>query len=283
MLKKISQMTIIILLSIFSFYYTNKSIEIISIQDPLMKEIKNKTNKYNIEATKATIKNNTIIPGINGKEIDYETSYKKMKEYGNYNEFLITLKDVKPAISINDNYDKYIISGNKKIKSVALVFVIENTFPSNIIKILNSKNIKATFFVDGIYIENNYQELEKMNNFELELLSYNFSYNEVEFVSSKNYLEALTNKQLKFCYSEKENDELIELCQKLKMHTIIPTIKIKNNLYKEIKENLSNSIIISIPITSNVEKKLSLTINYIKSRGYTFKTLEELISENIDK
>ena len=122
-----------------------------------------------------------------------------------------------------------------------------------------------------------------MNNFELELLSYNFSYNEVEFVSSKNYLEALTNKQLKFCYSEKENDELIELCQKLKMHTIIPTIKIKNNLYKEIKENLSNSIIISIPITSNVEKKLSLTINYIKSRGYTFKTLEELISENIDK
>ena len=85
MLKKISQMTIIILLSIFSFYYTNKSIEIISIQDPLMKEIKNKTNKYNIEATKATIKNNTIIPGINGKEIDYETSYKKMKEYGNYN------------------------------------------------------------------------------------------------------------------------------------------------------------------------------------------------------
>ena len=283
MLKKISQMTIIILLSIFSFYYTNKSIEIISIQDPLMKEIKNKTNKYNIEATKATIKNNTIIPGINGKEIDYETSYKKMKEYGNYNEFLITLKDVKPAISINDNYDKYIIRGNKKIKSVALVFVIENTFPSNIIKILNSKNIKATFFVDGIYIENNYQELEKMNNFELELLSYNFSYNVVEFVSSKNYLEALTNKQLKFCYSEKENDELIELCQKLKMHTIIPTIKIKNNLYKEIKENLSNSIIISIPITSNVEKKLSLTINYIKSRGYTFKTLEELISENIDK
>lgn len=283
MLKKISKIALILLLSIFSFYYTNKSIEIISIQDPLMKEIKDKNNKYNIEPTNAIIKDNTIIPGKNGKEIDYETTYKKMKEYGNYNELLMTLKETKPTISIDDNYDKYIIGGNKERKSVALVFKIEKTFPKDIIKIINDKNITATFFIDGIYIENYYQELNKMNNFELELLNYNADYEEIEFTSSKNYLESIIGKKLKFCYSESEKDKVINLCQKLKMHTVIPTLKVKSNLYQEVKENLSNSIIISIPISSNTKYHLPTTIDYVKSRGYNFETLEKLLNENIDK
>ena len=86
MIKKLIRILFILLLSIFSFYYTNKSIELIREQDPIMKQIKTTSNKYNVEAVNAVIEDNTIIPGLTGKEINYQESYTKMKQYGTYNE-----------------------------------------------------------------------------------------------------------------------------------------------------------------------------------------------------
>ena len=141
---------IVIFLTIFSFYYTNKTIDIIRETDPIMKEIKKSNNKYYKKAMNAKVVNNTIIPGINGKKIDYKKSYRKMKKYGNYNEVLTVFKETKPNISINNIYDKYITVGNNEKKSVSLVFKIENNTDieniKNINNILVNKNIKSTIF-----------------------------------------------------------------------------------------------------------------------------------------
>ena len=99
----------------------------------------------------------------------------------------------------------------------------------------------------------NTEEIVSMNNHELELLSYDKDYDEIFFSASKDYLESLTNKNLKYCYSEYEKEEVINLCQKLKLHTIIPTLTINKSLFKEIKEKLTNSAIISIPISENTK------------------------------
>ena len=283
MFKKLIRVTFILLLSVFSFYYTNKSIELVREKDPIMKTIKSTDEKYNIEAVNAEIKDNTIIPGLSGKEIDYEKTYTNMKQYGTYNEILTTLKDVEPTISVDDYYDKYIIGGNPIKRSISLVFKVEKNSPKEIINILKNNNVSATFFIDGIYLENNTEEVVSMNNHELELLNYNGDYDEIFFSSSKDYLESLTNKKLKYCYSEYEKEEVINLCKKLKLHTIIPTININNSLFKEMKEKLTNSAIISIPISENTKKELDTTIKYIKSRGYSLKTLEDLLSENLEK
>lgn len=283
MFKKLIRVTFILLLSVFSFYYTNKSIELIREKDPIMKTIKSTDEKYNIEAVNAEIKDNTIIPGLSGKEIDYEKTYTNMKQYGTYNEILTTLKDIEPTISVDDYYDKYITGGNPIKRSISLVFKVEKNSPKEIINILKNNNVSATFFIDGIYLENNTEEVVSMNNHELELLNYNGDYDEIFFSSSKDYLESLTNKKLKYCYSEYEKEEVINLCKKLKLHTIIPTININNSLFKEIKEKLTNSAIISIPISENTKKELDTTIKYIKSRGYSLKTLEDLLSENLEK
>lgn len=283
MLKKITRITFILLLSIFSFYYTNKSIELVREQDPIMKKIRNTDNKYNVQPVNAEIKDNTIIPGLTGKEIDYTKTYTKMKQYGTYNEVLTTLKEVTPTISVDDYYDKYIISGNPIKRSVALVFKVEKTSPLEIINILNNNNAKATFFIDGYYLENNSKEISNIVSHELEILNYNGDYDEIYFSSSKDYLESLTNKKLKYCYSDYDKEEVILLCQKLKMHTIVPTIQINNSLFKEIKEQLTNSAIISIPISKNTKDELDTTLKFIKSRGYKLETLEELLNENLEK
>lgn len=283
MLKKTIKILSILLLSVFSFYYTNKSIELIRDQDPIMKTIKSTTDKYEIPAVDAIIKDNTIIPGKSGKTIDYDETYNKMKQYGDYNEVLTTLKEVKPTISVEDYYDKFIVSGNPEKKSVALVFKVEKTSPKEIIKILNNNNTLATFFIDGYYLENNYEEIMTMTNHELELLSYNSDYDKLYFSSSKDYLESLTKKDLKYCYSDYDKEEVINLCQELNMHTILPTIKINSNLFQEVKDKLTNSAIISVPISTQTEKDLSITLDYIKSRGYNLTTLDSLIDESVDK
>lgn len=283
MIKKSIHVILILLLAAFSFYYTNKSIELVREQDPIMKQIKTTDEKYNVEAVNAIIEDNTIIPGLVGKTIDYEESYNKMKQYGVYNEVLTTLKEVKPEVSIEDYYDKFIVSGNPEKKSVALIFKVEKTSPSEIVKILNNKEVEATFFIDGYYLENNYAEISTMTNHELELLSYNSDYDELYFSSSKDYLETITKQKLKYCYSDYDKEEVINLCQKLNMHTVLPTIKINSNTFQEVKDKLTNSAIISIPLSSQTTKELSTTIDYIKSRGYRLTTLEDLISESVDK
>ena len=283
MIKKLIRVFLILLLSVFSFYYTNKSIELVREQDPIMKTIRSTSDKYNVKAVNAEIKDNTIIPGISGKEINYIETYTKMKQYGMYNEIMTTLKDVEPTISVEDYYDKYIVSGNKIKRSIALVFKIEKKTPKEIISILNKNKVKSTFFIDGEYLENNSKDIKLMTNHELELLSYSSGYDEIYFSSSKDYLESLTNRKLKYCYSEYDKEEVINLCQKLKLHTIVPTIKINNSLLKEIKNELTNSAIISIPISENTKQELDTTIKYIKSRGYTLEKLEDLLNENLEK
>ena len=149
--KKVIQVISVTLLMLFSFFYTNKSIELIRENDPIMKQIKETNMKYKVDPVNATIIGNKIIPGKSGKEIDYQKTYAKMKKYGTYNETLTVLKEIEPAVSVDDYYDKYIVQGNTERKNVSLVFktdTISNLL--SILNILNQKNIPATFFVDGL-------------------------------------------------------------------------------------------------------------------------------------
>ena len=120
-----------------------------------------------------------------------------------------------------------IVSGNKTKKEVALVFKINDLSNSkNITSILKDNNIPATLFIDGLYLENNIEYIESLSNFELELLSYDNQYNEIHFKAAKEYFESLTKRNAKYCYADYDRKEIIELCSSMKMHTIIPTIKV---------------------------------------------------------
>ena len=284
MKKKITRIILVISLVIFSFYYTNKSIELVRRVDPIMQEINSTKDKYRVESINAKIVNNKMIPGINGILVDEEKSYLSMKQYGAYNEILMTFKEIKPTISIDDNYDKFIVKGNDLKKDVALVFKINNIGNiDNIINILREKNVSSTLFIDGLLLENNLSKFKNLKDFELELLSYDNKYNEMYFSESLNYLSSITNRSLKYCYADYDNKEVIDLCSKLKLHTIIPTIKIGNYPYQEIKKSLENGAIIYLPNNTTTEIELSTFIDYIKQRGYNILTLEELLSEEYEK
>lgn len=273
-----------ILLLLFSFFYTNKVVDIIRESDPIMQQIRLSSEKYQIQSQNAKIVGNNIIPGKTGRQIDYEESYNKMKQYGMYNETLTTFKETYPTISIDDYYDKYIVQGNSDRKSVAIVFkIIDNNNFTELINILKNQNVKSTLFIDGLFLENNTSTILTLLNHEIELLSYDNKYNELYFNSALDYMSSLTKKEPKFCYAEYDQKEVLDLCSKLKLHTIIPNIRPTSTPYKTVKEKLTNSSIISLPLTDQTINELPLIINYITQKGYTFLTLDELLSESYSK
>lgn len=271
---------ILIIFTLISMYYTNICMEVLKEKDPIMQEIKSNMSKYEESANDANIIGNVIVPGHIGRRVNKNKSYSKMKKYGNYNETLTVMEEVKPELSVSNTFDKYIEKGNSNNKNVSFVFIYDENI-NKVIKILNSKHIPSTIFLDGIYLENDSLNRLKYNgNINYELLSYNGEYDENLFKTYLSYLESVTKRSPRYCYSEVENPDVLNLCSKLKMHTIKPYIRIEENLLKEVKSSLSNSIIISIKSSSSNISELSSVIDYVISKGYDIVSLDNLISEN---
>lgn len=279
--KNILKTLSILLLALFSFYYTNKATDLVRQIDPLMKQIKNNESKFITAASNAKIVGNKIIPGKKGKKVNYNKTYTKMKKYGSYNEALTVFEEIKPEISIENNYSKYIEIANKE-NALSLIFKIKkDTKINKIEEILNKTNTKATFFIDGTFLEKNTDTIINLNNknHQLEILSYDNKYQESFFTSSIKYLNSITKRKSKFCFTDIPNKELLNMCKKQKLHTVLPTYKVNKRLYQELKKEHSSGMIILIPVNSNTENELYLTINYLKQRGYSFFTLEDLLNE----
>ena len=195
-MKKIMHVIITLVLTCFSFYYTEKAVDFISMQDPIMKEIMNNKDNFEVSAVDAEVDGEEIVPGVSGVVVDCMESFKKMKKYGEYNESLYVFDDKEPDISLKGNYDKYIVSASSSKKKVALIFTIDRaTNPEDILNILESEDVLATFFIDGLWMENNISYVKRIIDYghQVEILSYNGTYDEVYFSNSLSILNSLTN------------------------------------------------------------------------------------------
>ena len=265
-----------LLLTVFSFYYTAKSIELVKRIDPIMENIEKNQDKYNISPINARIIDDTIIPGLKGKQVNVNLTYKKMKEYGIYNESLTILKDISPKVSIKNNYDKYIISGNKKKRSVSIIFYIDDIDKYRLItNYIDLEHINSTLFIDSDLIEEIDENSLSKYNVELNYKEIN----KVYINSNSSYIENITNKKTSYCITKDKNKSLLDICKKYKYHTIIPSIVLNINPTLTIKKELSNGSIILVEITNDIKKELDYIVNYIEGRGYEVISLENLVKE----
>ena len=263
---------------LISMYYTNASINVLKNVDPIMQKIKKTSKKYTINPVDAIINNNEITSGSYGKEIDYKESYSKMKRYGKYNESLTVLKETRPTISIEKTYDKYLVKGNQNNRSVSLVFKItKDDNIDKLLKLLEEKDVQVTFFIDGIILEKNINLITKLSNHEVEILSYKNRHDEELLKTTIDYLETITNRKANYCYTEIDDDNLLNICRKNKLHTIKPTIIVEKDMLKNIKKKVEKAIVITI--NNYNDKELITSINYLKSKGYNLVTLKDLFNE----
>ena len=246
----------IISLLIFSFYLTDGVTNLAINSNLLMQTIKENKNKYLIESVNATIESNTIIPGIKGKKVNELDSYLNMKDFGSFNTNYLIYDYYYPDITLNNNKDKIIISGNKSIRQVS--FLIKNNkgildyFKKN--NLVYSKLIKLNeeFDIENINIEN-----------------YSNKFNDLNTILNKNNL----NK--KICILGYSN---IKLCKDLKYFIVKPSIELNNKNIINILNQINNGDIILIDDNLSVDN-IKLVVKKINSLDIKIVYLSKIIEE----
>ena len=272
----------IITLMISSFILTDIVATTSKTSDSLLNEIKSKKDGYKENAIEPFIKDNTIIPGLNGKEVDIEKSYTEMQKIGYLDYKLLVYKPLKVEEKIEKNKDKYIISLNNSHMILSLIFKVdENDDITNIIKKLNERKIKGTFFITSNYLEKHHNQIIKLinENHIIGNLSNNEDYQDSDFVWMKTIITNIGNQKNNYCYTEKENKEIIKNCKLHDSYTIMPTVIIKNNHFLNLKKALRPGFIISLDVNKNLNREIEVILNYLESRGYKIKSLEEGLKE----
>ena len=230
--------------------------------DTIMTEIKINQTKYEKQPEDAKIIGNTIIPGLKGKRINIEKTYEQMKKLGRFNEKYIIYEEIAPKISIQDNLDKYIISGNKTKNVVSIIIEIKKTDELNqlkeMIEIAKKNNAPITIYINPQIQEEKLIIDDKSKN--------------IQIIDSQSMYSIQDN-----INTQEKNRQQLKLQRK---YTVIPNIEIKKSLLKETKKQITSGSIIKIPINDNTKKEFEITIKYIKTKGYTIETLEKHLSEN---
>lgn len=224
----------------------------------LMQEIEKNSERKKTESVSAIIIDNTIIPGLNGLEVDKTSSFSKMKTLGVFNDYYLVYKEIEPEISLENNKDKIIIRGNKAKKSIAFIFDGEN----NLTEYLKGKNIPANILVNvNNYLKSNYFEL--INN-------------EVEHFDTLERLLNNNNSNKNICVLNEKN---YDICLKNAKYLVKPTYDINNQTIISYKSNIASGDILLINSNISLEN-LKILIKDIQYRDLKLVNLSEIISEN---
>lgn len=281
-LKKTLEMIGLSILICFSFIFTEKTTNVMKENDSIMTLVKENKDILEIPSINAKINEDEIVPGISGRVVDIEKSYQAMKKVGYYNESLFVYKKELPTVSIKDNYDKYIVSGNKSKKQVSIIFKIDKEQNiDNIVDLLDKNKMNANIFISYDWVSNNINKIKNLSN-----KNYVFgALNETNNVDNDNFkllqtLIKINSSQTNYyCYTEEKSSDLLSICSKDKHYTILPSITIENNLLADLMKNISPGSIISISINKNTASELSNALEYITSRGYRVVNLDKLLEE----
>lgn len=266
----------------FSFYYTDKVMDVAVEQDEIMIKINDVKEQYFISPVDAIILEDGMIPGINGREVDVEKSYNNMRSIGVFQNNYLSFNEIKPNVSIFDNYKKYIIQGNNEKHMVSLVFILEdNKYLDELYEVIEKRNIKVNFFVDYDYLVNNSNTVKELQNVNVYSYGLNGLYSPDTLLFSNNLIERITKQKSNYCLVKERDEKSLNLCAKYDMFTIIPNLYIKNGIYNEIKKKVTSGNIILIDMnTSNIDG-LDVAIDYIEAKGLKIGYLSELLSEEL--
>lgn len=256
-MKKFYKYFGIVAIMLFSFYYTEKIALLMRQKDPIYESIEVIKEESNIDYVNAVIKDNNIIPGVNGLKVNMEKSFQKMKSFGAFNKYYLIFDQVKPEISLEDNKDKIITKGNSKKKTVS--FVVEEN--EKITNYLKENKIEASLLITSdTFKRDNY--FEQIN------------------ADSKNYkateeLLNSINQNKNICILNNYNEEL---CRKNQKYLVKPTLELNEFNVANVKPKIESGTILYIKKGSKLED-LKLLIDQIKYKGLTIKKISDLILE----
>ena len=127
------------------------------LQEPLYEEIKTRAVEFEEPPIDAVVDRVwKAIPGYNGLAVDVDASYEKMKQDGFFDRSKLVMKQISPAVHLEDLPPAPIYKGNPEKPMVTFLINVAwgNEYLPTMLKVLNEHNIKTTFFLDGSWTKN---------------------------------------------------------------------------------------------------------------------------------
>ena len=266
----------------FSFFYTDKVVEVIREEDSIMIELQEVKDIYKIDAVSANVVSNTIIPGVNGRVVNIDKSYKEMKSIGKFNKNNLVYDTVRPSISINNNKDKFIIKGNSLKQMVSIVFILDNNkYLDKINKVSVDRDIIFNYFVDYEFLIDNTTRIKEITNSEFYSYGNNGKYSPDNLLFSNNLISRISSNEAIYCLNNKMEEEMLNLCSNNDLYTITPSVIVNDNAYNVVSNNLESGSILLIDINKDNIDNLEMIINYIDGKGLMIGGLSSLLTEEI--
>lgn len=255
-MKKIQIMSISII-TLFSFFYTEKISKLTLEKNEIYQEIKQHSSEYEEKYVNAIIDDDKIIPGLNGRVVNIKNSFYNMIDLNTFNSYYLLYDATYPEVSLEKNKDKIVSQGNPQKKAVSFItnsnnkvtkYFKENNLPISILTKLDTFNKSSNF--------------EQVNN------------------ETKNFnkLESLINKYSKntnICYI---NDNNKKICKNHKKYLVRTNKVLNNQTFLEMKNNIASGDIYYIDNTIDT-KNIRIFINSILYKDLDIISLSNMLSE----
>ena len=240
------------------------------------------------------------IPGLNGVTVDIDASYKNMKKEKKFNEQRLVFKQVKPKITLNDLPPAPIYKGNPEKEMVSFIINVAwgNEFLPDILSTLKKHHVKASFFLEGRWVQKNPDLAKMIAEAGHELGNHSYTHPDMskissskiheEIVKTNDVIEATTGKQVTLLAppSGYFNNEVVKIAAQQKLKTIIWSVDTidwqkpsPDTLLKRVTGKIHNGALILMHPTEVTTNSLEHLIIEIKNKGYKIDTVSDMLSE----
>lgn len=237
-----------------------------------------------------------LIPGYNGLEVDIKKTIKASSI--NKRKIIWITKEIKPLISLNNYLEEPIYKGNSQKRMVALLINVawgESHLPQ-ILKTLRSNDVKATFFLDGQWLEKHEEEARVLLAEGHQVSNHGYSHKNMSRLSESEMLNEIQKTQ-KLLHQLGVNNMLfappsgdfssksLSITARLGLRTIlwtVDTIDWRDNdpyvILKRVVPRIEPGSMVLMHPTYSATAALNQMINQIKMKKLQLGTVNELIS-----
>ncbi len=239
------------------------------------------------------------IPGYNGLEVDIDRTYKLALSRKQFNNPELLFREIEPEIQLDDLPPNPIYKGNPNKKMVSLMINVAwgNEYLEKMLKTLDEENVKATFFLDGSWLNKNVDLALAIKQKGHEISNHAYSHKDMS-----KYAEAIQRTEIQKTeqlLAEKLNVEntlfappsgdynqtTVKLAHEMNLRTILwtlDTVDWKDPepewIVKKISTRLEPGSLILMHPTSSSSQALATLIREITNQGYAIGTVSDTLS-----
>lgn len=279
----------------------SESISVSKEEEPLLIEIKEQAKTFEVPAQDAVIdKVWKAIPGLNGLKVDVNASYKKMKKDGFFDKEKLVFTEVKPKIHLEDLEPSPIYKGHPEKPMVSLLINVAwgNEYLPKMLETLKKHNVKATFFLEGRWTQNNPDLAKMIVAAGHEIGNHSYTHPDLkvssdqktkeEIVKTNEVIEATTEQKVKWFAppSGSYRDQTVNIAEGQGLLTVMWTVDTidwqkpsPETIINRVVNKVENGSMVLMHPTESTANALDRMIVGIKDKDLQIGTVTSLLSE----